>query len=70
MSLPLLDFLKFSSGVTCEARNIDSFNYIDEITSLGMNKTKFDNLRVIESRFCDSEASVLDALDIGWSSEY
>ena len=66
----VLEYLKFASGVSGYERDIDSFSYIDEIKSLGIHKDKKDNLRVLESRFSDSEASVLDALDIGWNSEY
>jgi hypothetical protein len=65
-----LDYLKVSSGIPIDTRDINSFTYLNEISSLGTHKTKKDRLNTLESRFSDSEASVLDALDIGWNSEY
>lgn len=65
-----LDYLKVSSGIPLAARDINSFTYLDEISFLGTHKTKEDRLNTLESRFVDSEAWVLDALDIGWNSEY
>ena len=64
------DYLKVSSGVPLVKRDINSFTYLDEISSLGTHKTKEDRLNTLESRFIDSEGWVLDALDIGWNSEY
>lgn len=65
-----LDYLKVSSGIPLATRDINSFTYLDEISSLGTHKTKEDRLNTLESRFIDSEGWVLDALDIGWNSEY
>jgi len=65
-----LDYLKLSTGDSLAIRNINSFTYLDEISSLGTHKTKKDRLNALESRFLDSEGSVLDALDMGWNSEY
>ncbi|MCP4091211.1 MAG: RNA-directed DNA polymerase [Gammaproteobacteria bacterium] len=64
------DYLKVSSGVPLATRDINSFTYLDEISLLGTHKTKEDRLNTLESRFLDSEGWVLDALDIGWNSEY
>lgn len=66
----IVEYLKFSSGVSGYERHIDSFNYLDEIKSLAINADKSDSLRVLESRLYDSEGTVLDALNIGWNSEY
>ena len=66
----VLDYLKVSSGNTLAPRDINSFTYLDEISSLGIHKSKEDRLNTLESRFIDSEGWVLDALDIGWNSEY
>jgi hypothetical protein len=65
-----VDYLKFASGVSGYEREDDSFKYLDEIKSLAVNKDKMDILKTIESRLYDTEGTVLDALDIGWNSEY
>ncbi len=65
-----VEYLKFASGVAGYKRHVDSHGYLDEIRSLALNAGKNDNLRILESRSYDSEGTVLDALGIGWNSEY
>lgn len=66
----IIEYLKFSSGVSGYERKDDSFVYLDEIKSLAIRNDKNDILRILESRLYDIEGTVLDALDIGWNSEY
>jgi hypothetical protein len=66
----VVDYLKVSAGQKLMPRKINSFTYLDEISSLGIHKTKENRLNTLESRFLDSEGWVLDALDMGWNSEY
>ena len=66
----VVNYLKFAEGVSNYERKDDSFGYLDEIKSLAIRNDKNDILRVLESRLYDTEGTVLDALDIGWNSEY
>lgn len=66
----VVEYLKFSEGVSGYERKDDGFDYLDEIKALAIRRDKDDILRVLESRLYDTEGSVLDALYIGWNSEY